>query len=133
MYSSKDFLEMLQEGKNVDDIARELTSALNEAVAQKTEMEEKKKKAAAATKDKVDCMAKLLNESMTFFNKYYPKFYDLLFSSDFDSEEMAAVVVASLDDIYKDVEPTIDILFRQLEKSEKKYDAIEKFLKDYNL
>lgn len=140
MYNSADFLSMLQSGQDSSTIASELTKALNDAVAQKVEMDKKH-----TAQRKVNMMADMLDEVIDFLNAYYPKVGAMVDTLDIDTEELADVVVASLDKAYADMEKDFDALAHLMKivdgaqtpapttTENKNSDPIADFLKQYHL
>lgn len=72
MYDYKDILAALQSGDEADEIAKQFTDALNQAVKAKAEQEAKDAKAVQKKEDMKAILASLCD----FIEKYYPEIYD---------------------------------------------------------
>lgn len=79
MFNTEDILARLQKGENVDDIAKEMTEALNSASETYTKQkEEEKAKAAAAAAEqktnsmKIDYIQDFFNLVTGYINDFYP-------------------------------------------------------------
>ena len=79
MFNTEDILARLQKGENVDDIAKEMTAALNSASETYTKQkEEEKAKAAAAAAEqkkntmKIDYIQDLISLITGYINDFYP-------------------------------------------------------------
>lgn len=106
MFNKEDILARLQKGENVDDIAKEMTEALNSAseTYTKQQAEEKAKAAAAAAEErksamKIDYIQDFFNLMTGYINDFYPdveingqRIADLGEITDEEALELAAAI-----------------------------------------
>lgn len=75
MFNTEDILARLQKGENVDDIAKEMTAALNSASETYTKQKEEEKAKAAEQKTnsmKIDYIQDFFNLITGYINDFYP-------------------------------------------------------------
>ena len=75
MFNTEDILARLQKGENVDDIAKEMTAALNSASETYTKQKEEEKAAATEQKKnamKIDYIQDFFNLLTGYINDFYP-------------------------------------------------------------
>ena len=141
MFNEKDIIERLRNNEKIEDIANELTNALNAANAE-YERQKAEEQAAKAKKELEEKMAymkeKELQDILKFFNDWLINYYDL---PEGDPVELEAAEIIKVIDEAVNVLRTIQVLdltniFTPKEKkeSEKKVatpeEVIENFLKN---
>ncbi len=144
MFNEKDIIERLRNNEKIEDIANELTNALNAANAE-YERQKEEEKAAKAKKELEEKMAymkeKELQDILELFNDWMANYYDLPKGA---PEELEAAEIIKVIDEAVNVFRTIQVLdltdifgVKEKKEPEKKLEkkpvnadeAIEKFLK----
>lgn len=98
-YNSNDILKMIQEGKSVDDIAKEFTTALNEAKkideakrAEAKQKEEVARKKAQERVDKIADMGKVKDAVVAYIKRWYPNLIAQYKDIDITAEDLVNLV-----------------------------------------
>jgi len=96
-YNSNDILKMIQEGKSVDDIAKEFTAALNEAKkideAKRAEAkEEEARKKVQERADKIADMGKMKDAIAAYIKRWYPNLAAQYKDIDITAEDLVDLV-----------------------------------------
>lgn len=102
-YNSNDILKMIQEGKSVDDIAKEFTAALNEAkkIDEAKRAEAKFKEEAARKKaqekvEKIADMIKVKDAIAAYIKRWYPNLAAQYKDIDITAEDLVDLVDESI-------------------------------------
>ena len=112
MYSSNDFFAMLQNGKTPDEIANELTAALNQAIQEKNTKDAETR----SKQRKVDALANIL-DSVGDYMEVYPELAKHLTIG--SAEEIAATLVDYMDETYDELVKELDALQKLTEMLDK--------------
>lgn len=105
-YNSNDILKMIQEGKSVDDIAKEFTAALNEAKkideAKRAELRRKEEEARKKAQEKVEKIAdmiKVRDAIAAYIKRWYPNLTAQYKDLDITAEDLVDLVDDSIAEV----------------------------------
>lgn len=144
MYNQKDILTALQNGEDPKVIANAFADALNAAIKEKAEADERAAKAAAATNKKVADMEAIVNALLDFMEEFYPEIYDKEMRTAIDAHGLIKAMDEARDEIVK-MQPMFNDLQKLIQELEaehpehkprhtaKPVDPIEAFLKSNGL
>ena len=113
MYSSNDFFTMLQNGKTPDEIANELTAALNQAIQEKNAKDAETR----SKQRKVDALANIIDSVGDYMEEFYPELAKHLTIG--SAEEIAATLVDYMDETYDELVKELDALQKLTEMLDK--------------
>ena len=128
MYDVNELYKALQAGANADDMVRQFTDAMNAAIRQKNEDDQKAKQSYAR---KVAAMQAIIGDLVDFLVEFYP---ELPITDDLRGSIDATDILESLDDAVNQLKNVTNFVKKQIPVEKQinikpNEDAIARFLK----